>query len=119
MSFVVSLGLISKDTKPLPLLPDILLIVVLAGIGFCVFSILWPREWLFTLGPRIMIEDYIEGPKEDPQSVNIMYRKLALYLWADWEKNRAKLGDLFNLFRIATGLLLVGLMILIIGLAVR
>jgi hypothetical protein len=119
VSFVVGLGLISKDTKPLPVLADVLLIAVLVGIGACAFGILWPREWKFTMSPQIMIEDYIEDGSDAAQGANVMYRKLALYLWANWESNHAKLGTLFIVFQVATGLLLAGVLILIIGLAKR
>lgn len=120
VTFVVSVGLLSKDTKPLPAWADVLLIGVLVGIGLCAFGILWPRGgWSFSIGPRITIEDYIEGTDPAAQNVNIMYRKIALYLWARWEANGTKLDKLFLLFQIGSGLLVTGVLILILGLLWR
>ena len=50
---------------------------------------------------------------------NPLFRKLALYLWANWETNRAKLRTLFIVFQVAAGLLLAGVIILIVALAER
>jgi len=120
VTFVVSLGLLTKDTKPLPVWADVLLIGVLVGIGLCAFGILWPRGgWSFSIGPRITIEDYIEGTGPTAQNINIMYRKLALYLWARWEANGTKLDKLFLRFQIGSGLLVAGVLILILGLLWR
>lgn len=77
-----------------------------AGAGGCALAVLWPRDdWRFAANPTRILDDYIEG--DDPATLDEMHDELARHNRSDWERNAARLGKLFSLFRLAALLLVV------------
>jgi hypothetical protein len=77
-----------------------------AGAGGCALAVLWPRDdWFFAANPTRLLDDYVGG--DDPATLDEMHDELARHNRSDWEKNAARLGKLFSLFRLAALLLVV------------
>jgi len=110
VTFIGGLGLLGKDSRPIPGWAGPVLIAVLVLIGICTFVILWPYDWTLDLSPKILIEDYVEGP--EPMDPNAMYKSLSLYLEETFDENQQKLDKLLTVFQVAAILLLVQVVIL-------
>jgi hypothetical protein len=76
------------------------------AVGLLTTWILLPiRGWTFSLDAKILIKEYVEG--DAPAELPEMYRDLALYLGRHYVSNDKRLGRLFLLFKLASGLLVV------------
>jgi hypothetical protein len=86
-------------------------------VGIATFSlaILWPRHWEFTTNPGELIRAYIEA--ETPAPIDDLRRDLALHMHRSYGENREGLAWLATLFQIASGLLIIEVILWIITIA--
>src|SRR6266545_612246 len=101
-SFLGGVALNKDSPKGLTWIP----IGAFVAVGLLTTWILLPiRGWKFSLDVKILIQDYVEG--NSPAELPEMYRDLALYLDRHYVTNDQRLGRLFLLFKLASGLLVV------------
>lgn len=79
-------------------------IVLFALLGAGALTVLWPRGWKFQADPRDIIATYIET--DDPASLPVIHRDLALHRANVLEENGRRLKRLIWVFRLAGVMLL-------------
>ena len=99
-SFLGGVALNTERPRGLAWIPVLLFILV----GVLAILILLPRRgWIFRLGARELIRDYVEA--DPPASLPEMQRDLALHLERHYQGNERHLRRLFWLFQAASALL--------------
>ena len=117
-SVLGAVGVMGSGTRPLPAWSVVLLVVTLVLIGAATFAILWPVHWSFGLSPGKMIDNYIETTAK-PASLAKMHREGAVWLQHHFDVNEQRLNRMAWIFRVACGLLLVEVIVMIAGVAGR
>jgi hypothetical protein len=110
-SFSVGIGLLHSDPTKAPVLSSgkgLLLLAVVAAIGFCVLSVLWPANWQFGPSAKVIMLEYYEG--HDEASIR---KHITNEMQNGFEANREKLRQKQLGFRLAAALLLVEVGLLI------
>jgi hypothetical protein len=99
-SFLGGVALNTERPRGLAWIPVLLFILV----GVLAILILLPRRgWIFRLGARELIRDYVEA--DPPAALPEMQRDLALHLERHYQGNERRLRRLFWLFQAASALL--------------
>jgi hypothetical protein len=99
-SFLGGVALNKERPRGLAWIPVLLFILV----GVLAILILLPRRgWIFRLGARELIRDYVEA--DPPAALPEMHRDLALHLERHYQSNERRLRTLFWLFQAASALL--------------
>jgi hypothetical protein len=99
------LGGLTLDKKRLAAL-TLLALVAFAAVGALTVYILYPRGgWVFGLSAKTLIKNFIDT--QPKWQLSAMYRDLALHLENHYDRNARQLVRLFWLFRLASGLLVV------------
>jgi hypothetical protein len=110
-SFAVGIGLLHNDPTKGPVLSSgkgILLLSVVATIGLCVLSVMWPANWQFGPSAKVIMQQYYEG--HDEASIR---KHITNEMQNGFEANREKLRQKQSAFRLAAILLLVEVGLLI------
>ena len=101
-SFLGGVALNKESPKGLAWIP----VGAFVAVGLLTTWILLPvRGWTFSLDVNILLSDYVEG--DSPAELPEMYRELAFHLGRHYITNDKRLGRLFLLFKLASGLLVV------------
>ncbi|MEX2106956.1 MAG: hypothetical protein WD810_08670 [Solirubrobacterales bacterium] len=85
------------------------------GVASLSLALLWPRPWEFTANPREVILAYVEA--ENPAPVDELHRDLSLHMHHSYIENRKGLEQLAIVFQIATGLLVIDVVLWVFTIA--
>jgi hypothetical protein len=115
-SFFGGLALSDEDLSAGEVVVTVAAIIAFLGAAGACVAVLWPRqaEWTFNLSARKILGQ-LDATAPDEATV---YRELALRHEADYEKNAARLDELFEVFRAACILLAAEVVAWIVVLAV-
>jgi len=77
-----------------------LAVVAFLGVLTLALAVLWPREWRWSFGATILLEDWADVPSRR-DDIPAMRRFLAERLDANWVENKKKMDKLFVFWQLA------------------
>jgi hypothetical protein len=87
------------------------------AVAIASLAVLWPRDRDVVLGPRDVIEAYVESA--EPASIEDLHRELSLHMHGSYLENKAGLRKLVVFLQIASVLLVIEVLFWIIAIAMN
>lgn len=95
-----------------------LALLCFVAVAAASLAVLWPRrKWKVTANPRVVIETYVESA--EPAPVEGLHRDLALHTHSSYLENQAVLDQLVGSLQVASGLLVLEVVLWVVAIAVR
>lgn len=92
-----------------------LALAAFVGLAMISLAILWPRRWEFATDQRDLIRSYIDAEASAP--IELLHRELSLHMDDSYLESWEGFGQLAALFQLASGLLVIEVILWIIAIA--